>query len=270
MEVSLILPIYKAESFLEQNLQEIDRCLSGRSESWELVLVVDGSPDQSYEVCQRFANQPRSYSVQVLLNEKNRGKGYTVKRGMLAAQGAYRIFTDCDLAYPMVEVLKVLDPLREGKDISVASRGAEGSHYIFGIKHIRHIYMRHLISRVFNRLVNAFLPMNCKDTQAGLKGFRAQAAHFIFSQTRLEGFSFDVEVLHIAKKAGFTLEEVPIYFHFHPSTTMSVSGDGYKMFKDVLKVRRWIRQGCYELSQKNLETSFAFSESSSASSSSSS
>ncbi|MFO1519573.1 MAG: glycosyltransferase [bacterium] len=250
MEVSLILPIYRAESFIGANLQAIDEFLSKSSRAWELVLVVDGSPDRSIDICREFARQKRSYAVEVLLNETNLGKGATVKRGMLAAKGDYRIFTDCDLAYPMTEMEKVLKPLLNGKEVSIASRTLEGSHYIFGIHHIRHIYFRHLVSRGFHRLVHLALPMRCGDTQAGLKGFSAHAAEFLFSQLKLTGFSFDVELLHLAEKASLPVEEVAVYFHHHPGSTMNFFTDGLKMFRDVMKIRRWTSQGLYDFSPR--------------------
>ncbi|QQR79289.1 MAG: glycosyltransferase [Deltaproteobacteria bacterium] len=252
MDVSLIIPIYGAESFLKKSLEEIREGILHRiqnfKESWELVLVIDASPDLSEDICRQFLNQNHPFSIQLLVNEKNSGKGVTVSRGMLAATGKYRIFTDCDLAYPMSEVYKVLETLKTGVDVAIASRTHKDTRYIISPTVTRHLYQRHLMSRMFSALVRytSLIP-ETHDTQGGLKGFQASTAQFIFSQLKLTGFSFDVEVLYLAHVAKLKVVEVPITLHYHVGTTMSFLSDGLGMFLDICRIHWWRWKGHYQL-----------------------
>ncbi len=244
--VSLIIPIYGAESFLRQTLHEIDQALSQiQGESWELILVIDASPDQSLAICQEFAAMGHSYAVKITVNERNLGKGATVRRGMLIATGEYRIFNDCDLAYPITEVMKVLKALKNGASVAIASRALKDSRYIFCPENFRYLYTRHLASRILNRLIQwMFLP-KYEDTQAGLKGFTAHAATFLFSQLKLDGFSFDLELLHLASKAELKIEEVPVHFYAQRVTTVAMSLEGFRMLRDIGLICFWTARGEY-------------------------
>lgn len=248
MELSLILPVYNAEKFLPESLVEIDSALSQTSEAWELVLVVDAGPDASAKICREFASTPRPYAVKVLINERNLGKGATVKRGMLEASGRFCIFNDCDLAYPMTEVKKISTLLKEGHDMVIASRVKGDSFYILNHQNFGRFYLRHLVGRFFNHFVNGILPLACSDTQAGLKGFRAEAAKFLFSQIRLTGFSFDVELLHLAQRSSLSIVEMPVHFYHQPGSTISFFKDGLKMSLDLLRIRYWTIRSKYNFS----------------------
>lgn len=252
MDVSLIVPIYGAESFLQKNLEEISQALVKAPESWELLLVIDSSPDRSVEICREFAAQQKSFPVKVLINKTNFGKGATVRKGMLEATGQYRIFTDCDLAYPVSEVMKVLEVLKKGVEVAIASRAHPDTRYIVSPDVCRNLYKRHLMSRLFSSLVRytSLIP-NCQDTQAGLKGFTAEAATFLFSQAKLDGFSFDVELLYLATRRRFSIQEVPVIFYYDSASSMKFLKDGLQMFLDILKIHFWNFQGRYQFHGKN-------------------
>ncbi|MBI4211448.1 MAG: ChbG/HpnK family deacetylase, partial [Deltaproteobacteria bacterium] len=247
-DISLIIPIYKAEAFLAQTLETIDAHLTNTSFSWELVLAIDASPDQSLEICQQFAAIPRPYSVQILNHRNNLGKGGNVRAAMLASHGSYRIFNDCDLAYPMSEVERILKALQQGADVAIANRVHPESRYTISPKDFTYLFTRHLSSRIYNYLVNwTFLP-ECRDTQAGLKGFTAKAAHKLFSEQRLRGFSFDVEILHLAHQMGFTIAETPVNYVYHEEpSTINFLRDAVRMAKDIYRIHRWTRQKIYHL-----------------------
>jgi dolichyl-phosphate beta-glucosyltransferase len=253
MDVSLVVPIYNAEKFLQQSLKEIDQALLCRAESWELVLVIDGATDASERICREFAASPRSYSIEILVNEKNIGKGGAIQRGMVRAVGRYRLFNDCDLAYPMTEVFKVLRALQEGRTIAVASRSMPDSRYIFSPKNFRYLYTRHLASRVLNFLIKKFFIPTVADTQAGLKGFQGGVADFLFSQMKLQGFSFDLELLHIAYRAGIPVCEVAVDLHAQRVSTVNFPVEVFRMVRDLLRILSWTYRGKYNFSWQGTE-----------------
>lgn len=245
-DTSLIIPIYRADSFLADNLQKIDAFLKTMEGQWELVLTVDASPDRSASICTEFAKTSRPYSVKVICNETNLGKGGNLKRAMREASGRYRIFTDCDLAYSMEDVRQVLSELQNGADVAIASRNHPHSIYTMSPRDFHYLYTRHLYSRVYNAVINHTLLRGWSDTQAGLKGFTSDAAEFIFSQTRLTGFSFDVEVLYLADRSQLTVVEVPIHFHYpQEPSTMDFLRDAMRMLRDIWRVYVWGAKGEY-------------------------
>jgi len=245
MELSLILPIYGAEDFLEKNLCEVDQALRAFPKACELILVIDASPDRCEAIAREFAANPRPYPVKVLVNEKNLGKGASVKRGMLSATGDYRIFNDCDLAYPMGEVLKVYQALQAGSAIAIASRSCADSKYIFSPQNFRYLYTRHIASRLLNFLIGRLFIPELKDTQAGLKGFTAAAAQLIFSQLRLPGFSFDLEILHLARQGEISVQEVPVHFYAQRVSTVNFPLEVFKMSRDIGRIYYWTWRGKY-------------------------
>ncbi|MDO8462410.1 MAG: ChbG/HpnK family deacetylase [Deltaproteobacteria bacterium] len=245
-DISLIVPVYGAEASLRRVLAAIDADLSRSDETWELLLVVDASPDMSEKICHEFAKLPHPYTVRVLSNEWNLGKGGSVKRGMLEARGQYRVFTDCDLAYPISEVRKIIKSLREGCDVVIASRVHEGSRYVMSPNDFHYLYTRHLASRIFNWVVNRITLPHCSDTQAGLKGFTAKAAEFLFSQQRLTGFSFDVELLYLAHRVGFSIKEIPILFYYREEqSTVDFFADALRLMRDLFRILYWAISGNY-------------------------
>lgn len=251
MDVSLIIPVYGAETFLRQSLEEIHIALCQRKdEMWELILVDDASPDRSLEICREFTSTSRPYAITILSNERNLGKGASVRHGMLRATGKYRLFNDCDLAYPMSEVLKVLDALKSGADVAIASRALKDSRYIFSPQNFRYLYTRHVASRFLNFLIQRLFLPKYEDTQAGLKGFTAPAAQFLFSQARLNGFSFDLELLYLASKSALVIREVPVNFYAQRVTTVDIPFEALRMFRDILRILYGNARGRYTFDAK--------------------
>jgi dolichyl-phosphate beta-glucosyltransferase len=206
--------------------------------------VDDCSEPATATVVQNFAE--RNERTIVLRNERNRGKGYAVARGMLEATGAFRIFVDSDLAYPSCQISKVLRALESGGDIVIACRVLPESRYVMSPTFFHYLYTRHLMSRLFNRLVQRVLLPGILDTQAGLKGFTAHAADTIFSRQTLCGFGFDLECLFIARSHSFRIEQMPVDFHYgdEPSTISFVK-HGAEMLMDLIRVRRNGARGIY-------------------------
>jgi len=167
------------------------------------------------------------------------GKGNAIRTGMLAAQGAYRFMADADFSMPVEEIGKFLPDGQPFAPVAIASREAPGS------KRIGEPFYRHLIGRVYNFLVRTLVLPRLQDTQCGFKCFSAEAAEAIFPLQRLEGWSFDVEILTIARQLGFEITEVPITWHYQPGSRMHLLQDSLQMAKDLFTIRQSKNKGFY-------------------------
>jgi dolichyl-phosphate beta-glucosyltransferase len=228
--LSLIVPAYNEELRLKDSLPPVLEYLAAQPYKWELIVVDDGSRDNTSGVVRDLAHGfPQ---VRVLRNEPNRGKGYSIRRGMLEARGSYRLFSDADFSTPVEEIEKFWKAVEEGYEVIIGSRAIEGSELI-----VRQNILRESMGRTFNLIVRALLLPGIHDTQCGFKMFSARAAEAVFPRQTLEGFSFDVEILSLAHQAGFRIKEVPIRWINSPATKVSPLRDATKMFIDILKIR---------------------------------
>jgi dolichyl-phosphate beta-glucosyltransferase len=235
-QLSLVIPVHNAARQLPTTFCAIED-YSRRHPGTEVIFVDDASTElQTLRQLQEFARGTRMVSV--LRNRRNMGKGFSVTRGMLHASGAYRVFTDVDLAYPIDEVDNIVAQLRGGSDVAIGCRVMPGSRYLMSPTFFHYLYTRHLISRAFNTFVRLTLLPGVLDTQAGLKGFTAQAAQVVFSRATVAGFGFDVECLFIAQQHGLSVTPVPVAFRYddEPSTVHFVR-DSARMARDVARVR---------------------------------
>jgi dolichyl-phosphate beta-glucosyltransferase len=170
--------------------------------------------------------------VTVLHHAVNRGKGYAVRTGMLAATGRYVLFTDADLSTPIEEVSRLLAALYAGADVAIASRGLTESDVV-----IRQPWWRESMGRTFNWLVQLLTVRGISDTQCGFKCFRREVAQRVFALQRLERFAFDVEVLWIAQRFGYRIVELPITWRNDPSSTVNPIIDSTRMLLDLVRIR---------------------------------
>ena len=200
----------------------------------ELIVVDDGSTDGTPETA-RAAGADR-----VLIHSTNRGKGAAVRTGVLAATGGAIAFTDADLAYAPEQLEGLLEIVESGFDVVVGSRKHEMTRTL-----VRAGRLREIGGRVINRLTHAVLLGNYRDTQCGLKAFRAEAARLIFERSRIDGFAFDVEVFVIAERNGLELAEVPVTVVNTTRSTVRVARDAVRLIGDLFRIRRWLRQGAY-------------------------
>ena len=243
--LSLIVPVYNEGQRITSSLEQISAFLASLTRPAELILVDDHSGAPTSELLVEFARGRRG--VTLLRNEQNRGKGFSVARGMLAAGGAYRVFTDADLAYPPSEVGKVLRDLETGADVAIACRVLPESRYVMSPTFFSYLYTRHVMSRVYNGLVRHALIEGVLDTQAGLKGFTARAATVIFSRVSIPRFGFDVEALFIARKHGLTIKQTAVDFRYdEEATTVRFALDAARMARDLYRVRVNDRRGLYD------------------------
>jgi dolichyl-phosphate beta-glucosyltransferase len=193
-------------------------------------VVDDGSTDQTALVAeQSFPSWP---GFTVLRNPENRGKGFSVKRGVLQARGRYILFSDADLSTPIQELEKLLAAIEDGYDIAIASRAHRESNVC-----VHQPWYRKMMGRIFNKLVRLFAVSGISDTQCGFKCFKRQAARVIFQQQRLNGFSFDVELLYLAQKAGYSIKELPVVWINSPLSRVRPLHDSFHMLVDLWRIR---------------------------------
>ncbi len=234
--LTLVVPVYNGATRLASNLCAVTTFLSTQPYQSELVLVDDGSTEAAHRILREFADA--NPAVTLLVNGKNLGKGASVSRGMLAGRGRYRVFIDSDLAYPPAEVNKILRDLQGGADVAIACRVLPDSRYLMSPEFFHYLYTRHVMSRVFNRLVRLVMLRGVLDTQAGLKGFTADAAEKIFERLTIPGFGFDVEALYIAQKHGFSVRQTAVDFRYddEPSTVRFAKAV-FRMAGDLFDVK---------------------------------
>ncbi len=233
--LSIIIPARNEERRLPQTLEQVVHFVQTYSALTETIVVVNASTDRSLEVAGKFARQHEHIRV---LSEELPGKGRAVQKGMLAASGAYRFFADADLSMPIEEVLRFIPPAVD-VPIAIASREAPGA-----VRYGEPAY-RHLTGRVFNGLIRALVLPALNDTQCGFKMFRADVAEDLFRRQTLMGWSFDVELLYIASRRGIPILEIPIPWYFNSESKISVIRDSWRMFTDLLAIRRNGRKGLY-------------------------
>jgi dolichyl-phosphate beta-glucosyltransferase len=243
--LSLVIPVYNAADQLPATLDAVDTFASSYPASLEVLFVDDHSTElETQRILADFVRL-RGYA-RVLRNEVNRGKGFSVTRGMLAARGRHRVFTDVDLAYPLDQVHRIVAQLEEGADLAIACRVLPESRYLMSPSFFHYLYTRHLMSRAFNKVVQTCLLPGILDTQAGLKGFTADAAKLCFSRTTIPGFGFDIECLYIAQQHGLAIKQTAVHFRYDDEpTTVRFARDSNRMLQDIWKVKTNAWRGQY-------------------------
>lgn len=234
--LSIIIPAYNEEKRLPDALEQVAAFISRQPYLSEVLIVENGSQDRTLEIAQSFAQRYPRWRV---LQTNERGKGRAVKMGMLAAQGEYCFMCDADLSMPIDEINHFLPPSLVDFDIAIASREAPGA-----MRYNEPIY-RHLVGRVFNTLIRVLALPGLHDTQCGFKCFRAPVARRLFALQTLPGWSFDVEVLFVARRCGFRIVEVPISWYFNPDSKVRLLSDSVRMAMDLLIIRSNARRGLY-------------------------
>jgi putative flippase GtrA len=235
LRLTVVVPAYGEAGRVGTTVRRLREALAGLGEEVEVLVVDDGSPDAT-------ADEAAAAGARVLRLPRNRGKGAAVREGVLAARGRSVVFTDADLAYPPEQVGAVLRELEDGWDVVVGSRRHPSSADAPGASPLRVVS-----GRLFNLLTATVLLGQYRDTQCGLKGFRADVGRLLFSHTRLERFAFDVEVLHLVERYRLSLTEVPVVLVRAPGSTVRVGLDALRMLRDLFRVRRWAGLGAYDL-----------------------
>jgi dolichyl-phosphate beta-glucosyltransferase len=233
---SIIIPAHNEQNRLPGTLQQILQFINQQSFPSEVLVVENGSTDNTYGIAQKFAMQHEN--VYVLQSEK--GKGAAVQHGMLAAKGNYRFMCDADLSMPVDEIVKFIPPKLQNFDIAIASREAKGS-----VRYDEPSY-RHLGGRGINFIIQSLILPGLNDTQCGFKCFRAEVATDIFSRQTLHGWSFDIELLYIARRHGYHIVEVPIHWYHFSDSKVSALRDAVHMISDIFRIHANARRGLYD------------------------
>lgn len=234
--LSIVIPAHNEETRLPGSLEKIAAFLSTQPYEAEVVVVENGSSDRTLALAQGIQAKMKFLRV---LHEDQRGKGLAVRRGMLEARGKYRFICDTDLSMPIEEVSHFLPPGKPDAEIAIGSREAPGAH-----RYDEPPY-RHFVGRVFNLMVRIMALPGLQDSQCGFKMFRADVAEKVFSLQTLGGMSFDVEVLFIARRLGYRIDEVPIPWYFNADSRVRLFRDSFRMFFDLLTIRLNALRGRY-------------------------
>jgi dolichyl-phosphate beta-glucosyltransferase len=238
--LSVVLPAYNEQDRLLPYLTSITRYLSQRGDPYEIVVVDDGSRDETAQRVTRFALD--APAVRLIRLPANRGKGGAVRAGMLAARGTFRLMADADGATPIQEVERLEHALAEGADLAIGSRflGSRDRRY-----RVQARWHRTVLGNVFNQIAQHLGLEGITDTQCGFKLFRKRVAEDLCSVARIDGYGLDLELLYIARRRDYRIAEVPINWTDQPGSKVRVARDGLRMFRELLAVRRHEAQGLY-------------------------
>lgn len=242
---SIVIPAYNEAARIGATLEKILAYVAQRRWNAEVIVVNDGSRDNTVEVVHRYCKQ--NSTLRLIENPGNRGKGYSVRNGMLNARGEILLFSDADLSSPIEEVPKLLKAISSGADVAIGSRWLRSE-----LQTGRQPLYRQLFGRIFNMLLRITLGLKYKDTQCGFKAFTRVAAEAIFPRQRIERWGFDPEILFLANRFGFKVAEVPVEWAHDEGTRISPLRDGSRMFEEMLRIRWNALTGKYDAAPTRL------------------
>jgi dolichyl-phosphate beta-glucosyltransferase len=237
--LSIVIPAYNEESRIEPTIRSMVDFCRRTQRTFEVIIVDDGSRDGTSAIGWKLAEE--FPEVRLIRLAANHGKGYAVRAGIVNAIGRTVLFADADGATPIGEIERLENALTEGADVAVGSRALRAS----GVRVHAKLY-RHLIGRTFHFLVECLADGGVKDTQCGFKLFRSPAAQDLFSRMRMNGFSFDVEVLVMARQRGYRVAEVPVNWTHQPGSKVQLTLDSVRMAADLVRIRAHCLSGEYE------------------------
>lgn len=235
---SIILPAYNESARIAATLDRLLEYGAQRGWNLEVIVVNDGSSDGTAEIVRSYA--AKHPALRLLENPGNRGKGYSVRNGMLHAKGDILLFSDADLSSPIEEADKLFAAIAKGADIAIGSRWVDPRLQIR-----RQPLHRRLFGRIFNLLLRGILGLQFKDTQCGFKAFTRSSVQTIFPLQKIERWGFDPELLYLAAKFGYNVSEVPVAWSHREGTRIHPVRDGIRMFGELLRIRWYALKGNY-------------------------
>jgi dolichyl-phosphate beta-glucosyltransferase len=239
LQYSIVIPAYNESARIEETLREVTACVEKNGWAAEVIVVNDGSRDDTAAIIRRWMEQ-KPY-MRLLENPGNRGKGYSVRHGLLEAAGAIVMFTDADLSAPMDEAVRLFEAIQGGADVAIGSRWLERTRQT-----IHQPWYRQFFGRCFNLVTRLVMHLPYADTQCGFKAFRRNAAQAIFPLQRIERWGFDPEILFIAQRLKFTVREVPVTWGHDERSRLSYLKDGMRMLEEMVVIRWNAVTGKYE------------------------
>ncbi len=234
--LSIIIPAYNEEHRLPNTLTQIERFLQTQNYTYEIIIVENGSTDQTLKIAQEFSVGRSAFQA---LHLDESGKGRAVRQGMLVASGQFRFMCDADLSMPIEELPRFLPPNFPDADIVIASREAPGAMRYNEPEH------RHLGGRLINWAIRLLALPGLQDTQCGFKIFREKVAEDLFACQLMDGWSFDIELLSIARRRGYKIEELPVPWYYSEQSRVNPVKDALRMIWDIFKIRLNARSGAY-------------------------
>jgi glycosyltransferase involved in cell wall biosynthesis len=239
VDLSIVVPAYNEELRLPPTLDRLHAFLSAQPLRYEIVVVDDGSKDATCEVVEQAMT--RIPHLRLVRQLPNAGKGAAVRRGMLAATGQIRVMCDADCSMPPEQLPRLLAPIIDCKaEIAIGSRYAEGAK-----TDVKQPAYRVLWSRLANKVIQRSLVPGIRDTQCGFKAFTAEAARDLFKRATINGWAFDLEILALAIRRGFAIEEVGVEWKDDNRSRINPLSDMWKVIKEALTIRRNLRKGVY-------------------------
>lgn len=235
--LSIVIPAHNEERRLPGTLEQVFAFLDQQGYLAEVVVVENGSHDNTYQIAQQYCEAHPSLRV---IRVKQTGKGLAVRRGMLEARGTFRFMCDADLSMPVTEINRFLPPSLDGVDVAIASREEADS-----IRYGEPAY-RHIGGRVINTMIRWLALPGLHDTQCGFKCFRAPVAEDLFRYQTVDGWSFDIELLYIARQRGYRIQELAIPWYYSADSRIQPVKDAIRMALDILKVRWNAIKGVYD------------------------
>jgi dolichyl-phosphate beta-glucosyltransferase len=227
--LSLVIPAYNEVGRIGSTVAQVCAYLDRQSYLWELIVVIDGGAREAGREAR--ASAAGRTNVRVIDNDINHGKGFSVRQGFAAATGRHLVFIDADLSLP-VDGLEPMLARLAGADVVIASRTAPGAQVLGSQPALRGV-----MGRVFNGVVQLVALPGLSDTQCGVRGFCAEAAQSIFAEQTIDRFGFDVEVLFLARKHGYRIDELPVVCTYHTGSSVNRVGDVLRMLTDLLRIR---------------------------------
>ena len=236
---SIVIPAYNESARLGATLEKVLAYVDARAWDAEVIVVNDGSRDNTADIVRLF--EKKSPTLRLVENPGNRGKGYSVRNGMLSARGRIVLFSDADLSSPIEEAPKLFEALEAGADIAIGSRWLRAQ-----TQTQRQPLHRQLFGRIFNLILRVTLGLQFADTQCGFKAFKQPAVQAIFPLQKIERWGFDPEILFLARKLKFTVKEVPVAWGHDGRTRINPLVDGSRMVMEMLRIRWHDLTGKYD------------------------
>ena len=240
--LSVVVPAYNEATRLRSTLPGLLEYLYQSDRDCELIVVDDGSTDNTAEVAREIVSQAEQVRTSVLSYQSNLGKGRAVRLGLLASRGDVALFSDADLSTPITETPKLVEPIERGEcDVAIGSRALDRK--LIGI---HQPWRREQGGRVFNLVVRLATGLPFWDTQCGFKAFRMSVCRPIIEGAMIDRFGFDVELLYVAQRAGLRIKEIPVRWDHYEGSKIDLASDSFKMIAEVALIRQQARRGVYD------------------------